>query len=286
MCDGTGLTEFSKRFPDRYFDVGIAEEHAITFAGGLSVAGMKPLVALYSTFSQRVYDQLFHDICIQNLPIVLALDRCGIVAGDGITHQGIFDYAVFSTLPNVTIYSPETFFELTSAMRESFSNADVSIIRYPKGMENITNKEQQAFEVFDNSHYSTTRNVVDAEILIVTYGRITRQVFSAMQIIEDKYSVAILKLNKIYPINIEDFLPFFKNKKVIYFVEEGIKSGGVSEKIVSQIQCCAISAQTHIKAIESYLPHGELEDLLEHCRLTSTLIANDIISAMEMSVSL
>lgn len=81
MCDGTGLTEFSKRFPDRYFDVGIAEEHAITFAGGLSVAGMKPLVALYSTFSQRVYDQLFHDICIQNLPIVLALDRCGIVAG-------------------------------------------------------------------------------------------------------------------------------------------------------------------------------------------------------------
>ena len=281
MCDGTGLTEFSKRFPDRYFDVGIAEEHAITFAGGLSVAGMKPLVALYSTFSQRVYDQLFHDVCIQNLPIVLALDRCGIVAGDGVTHQGVFDYAIFSTLPNVTIYSPETFSELASAMRESFSNDDISIIRYPKGTEDITSKEQQAFDAFENNHYSTTRNAVDAEILIVTYGRITRQVFSAMQIIKDKYSVAILKLNKIYPINIDEFLPFFENKKVIYFVEEGIKSGGVSEKIAAQIRCYDISAQMHIKAIESYLPHGELYDLFEHCGLTPNIIAQDIMDTLE-----
>ena len=281
MCDGTGLTEFSKRFPDRYFDVGIAEEHAITFAGGLSVAGMKPLVALYSTFSQRVYDQLFHDVCIQNLPIVLALDRCGIVAGDGVTHQGVFDYAIFSTLPNVTIYSPETFSELASAMRESFSNDDISIIRYPKGTEDITSKEQQAFDAFENNHYSTTRNAVDAEILIVTYGRITRQVFSAMQIIKNKYSVAILKLNKIYPINIDEFLPFFENKKVIYFVEEGIKSGGVSEKIAAQIRCYDISAQMHIKAIESYLPHGELYDLFEHCGLTPNIIAQDIMDTLE-----
>lgn len=286
MCDGTGLTEFAKRFPNRYFDVGIAEEHAITFAGGLSAAGMKPLVALYSTFSQRVYDQLFHDICIQNLPIVLALDRCGIVAGDGVTHQGIFDYAVFSTLPNVTIYSPETFSELTSAMRESFSNADISIIRYPKGPENITNEEQQAFEAFENNHYSTTRNAVDAEILVVTYGRITRQVFSAVQMIEDKYSVAILKLNKIYPLNMENFLPFFKNKKLICFVEEGIKSGGVSEKIAAQLRCYDISVKTYIQAIESYLPHGELEDLFELCGLTANHIAHEIISAMEISASL
>lgn len=281
MCDGTGLTEFSKRFPDRYFDVGIAEEHAITFAGGLSVAGMKPLVALYSTFSQRVYDQLFHDICIQNLPLVLMLDRCGIVAGDGITHQGIFDYAVFSTLPNVTIYSPETFFELASAMRESFLNDDISIIRYPKGTENITSEEREAFETFENNHYSTTQNAVEAEILIVTYGRITHQVFSAMQIVKDKYSVAILKLNKIYPLNIEKFLPFFKNKKLIYFVEEGIKSGGVSEKIISQIRCYDISAKTHIKAIETYLSHGELDELFEHCGLTPNIIAQDITATLE-----
>lgn len=281
MCDGTGLTEFSKRFPDRYFDVGIAEEHAITFAGGLSVAGMKPLVALYSTFSQRVYDQLFHDICIQNLPLVLMLDRCGIVAGDGITHQGVFDYAVFSTLPNVTIYSPETFFELASAMRESFLNDDISIIRYPKGTENITSEEREAFETFENNHYSTTRNAVEAEILIVTYGRITHQVFSAMQIVKDKYSVAILKLNKIYPLNIEKFLPFFKNKKLIYFVEEGIKSGGVSEKIISQIGCYDISVKTHIKAIERYLSHGELDELFEHCGLTPNIIAQDITVTLE-----
>ena len=280
MCDGTGLTEFSKRFPERYFDVGIAEEHAITFAGGLSIAGMKPLVALYSTFSQRVYDQLFHDVCIQNLSMVLALDRCGIVAGDGVTHQGVFDYAIFSTLPNVTIYSPESFSELSAVMRESFASKGVCIIRYPKGVEHISIVAQQDFETFDNNHYSATRNATEAEILIVTYGRITQEVYSAVQMIKDTYSIGVLKLNKIYPINIEDFLFFFKNKKLIYFVEEGNKSGGVAEKMVSQIQCQGISAKTHIKALEGYLPHGELDDLLVHCGLTSNIIAQEINSIL------
>ncbi len=280
MCDGTGLTEFSNRFPQRYFDVGIAEEHAVTFAGGLAAAGMKPLVALYSTFSQRAYDQLFHDVCIQNLPMVLALDRGGIVPGDGLTHQGIFDYALFSTLPNVTIYSPESFSELSLAIRESFANNNVSIIRYPRGAENISIEAQQDFESFDNSHYSATRNAVSADILIVTYGRITHQAYASAMELNRKYSVGVLKLNKIYPININDFMPFFENKKLIYFVEEGIKSGGVSEKIVAQMRCESITAKVHINALTDYLPHGELDELLAHCGLNADSITKDIISIL------
>ncbi len=143
-------------------------------------------------------------------------------------------------------------------------------------------EEQQAFEPFDNNHYSVTRNAADAEVLIVTYGRITKQVYLAIQIIKNKYSVAILKLNKIYPINIEDFLPLFKNKKMIYFIEEGIKSGGVSEKIVAQMSLYNISSKIRIKALEKYLPHGELNELLEHNGFTPNIIAQDILSVLDM----
>lgn len=281
MCDGTGLTEFSKLFPERYFDVGIAEEHAITFAGGLSAVGMKPLVALYSTFSQRVYDQLFHDVCIQNLPMVLALDRSGIVSGDGVTHQGIFDYSIFSTLPNVTVYSPETFSDLSVAMKESFASDNVSIIRYPKGSENISDEALRDFKSFDNEHYSATYNAAESEVLIVTYGRITHQAYAAAQALKSKYSVGVLKLNRIYPINIEDLMPFFANKKLIYFVEEGIKNGGVSEKIISQMRCGNLSAKVHINALDEFLPHGELDDLLIHCGLDANSISREIISILE-----
>ena len=135
MCDGTGLCRFANEYPDRFFDVGIAEEHAVTFASGLAVSGFKPVLALYSTFAQRAYDQIFHDISIQNLPLVLALDHSGIVDGDGITHQGIFDYPIFSSLPSTVIYSPENYEELSSVMKKSLECRSLSVIRYPKECE-------------------------------------------------------------------------------------------------------------------------------------------------------
>ncbi|MBQ8741949.1 MAG: 1-deoxy-D-xylulose-5-phosphate synthase [Clostridia bacterium] len=278
MCDGTGLTEFSERFPERYFDVGIAEEHAVTFAGGLSAAGMKPLVAIYSTFAQRSYDQLFHDVSLQNLPIVLALDRSGIVAGDGLTHQGIFDYSIFSTLPNVTIFSPFTFSELSLAMRESFKDGKISVIRYPKGSECLLPEELVSCD--DNSYF-VTENIEKADVVIVTYGRITCQAYSAAQRLKEKYSVGILRLNRIYPLETEKLVPFLSNKRLVCFVEEGIRSGGVSEKIASRMSALGISSKIHIKAIDNYLPHGELDDLLSHCGLTAEAIANDITSILE-----
>ncbi|MBR2021456.1 MAG: 1-deoxy-D-xylulose-5-phosphate synthase, partial [Clostridia bacterium] len=133
MCEGTGLHNFSKEFPDRFFDVGIAEEHELAFACGLAAGGMKPVCAVYSTFAQRVYDQVFHDFSVQKLPCVLALDRCGFVPDDGITHQGLFDVSLFSSVPGCTIYSPETYEELDESVDKAFDEDCVSVVRYPKG---------------------------------------------------------------------------------------------------------------------------------------------------------
>ena len=133
MPDGTGLKRFRNMYPDRFFDVGIAEEHAVTFAAGLAVGGLKPVVAIYSSFLQRAYDQIIHDVCIQNLPVVFAVDRAGIVGSDGETHQGIFDLSYLSSIPNMHVMAPKNKWELSDMMKYALSlNAPVAI-RYPRG---------------------------------------------------------------------------------------------------------------------------------------------------------
>jgi len=133
MPIGTGLTEFAGRFPERFFDVGIAEEHALTMAAGMAAGGMKPVVAIYSTFLQRGYDQILHDICLQKLPVVLAVDRAGLVGDDGETHQGVYDMAFLSTMPNMTIYSPSTQQELVHMLKLAVSRGEPAAVRYPRG---------------------------------------------------------------------------------------------------------------------------------------------------------
>ena len=133
MPIGTGLSEFSTRFPDRFFDVGIAEEHALTMAAGMAACGLQPVVAIYSTFLQRGYDQILHDICLQKLPVVLAVDRAGLVGDDGETHQGVYDAAFLSTMPNMTIYSPATQQELTHMLSLALSSGEPAAVRYPRG---------------------------------------------------------------------------------------------------------------------------------------------------------
>jgi 1-deoxy-D-xylulose-5-phosphate synthase len=133
MPSGTGLTAFAKLFPDRFFDVGIAEQHAVTMAAGMAAEGMRPVVAIYSTFLQRSYDQLLHDVCLQKLPVVLAVDRAGLIGADGVTHQGIYDMAYLSTLPNMTIYAPATQQELTHMLRLAITSGEPCAIRYNRG---------------------------------------------------------------------------------------------------------------------------------------------------------
>ena len=133
MKDGTGLTPFAKKYPDRFFDVGIAEEHAVTFAAGLAAAGLKPVFAVYSSFLQRGYDQMIHDVCLQNLPVVFAVDRAGLVGNDGETHQGLFDLAYLSGIPNMTVMSPKNKWEFADMIRFAIEFHGPIAIRYPRG---------------------------------------------------------------------------------------------------------------------------------------------------------
>lgn len=268
MCDGTGLASFSQAHPERFFDVGIAEEHAITFASGLAVSGMKPVVLLYSTFAQRVYDQLSHDVAIQRLPFILALDRAGLVPNDGITHQGIFDYNIFSTIPNTEIFSPETYDELKNAFSHGFASAKITVIRYPKG-------SYQSYEpafpmIADGNTLAYTKNIETAETVIVTFGRMTKTAHDAIKL-SDK-NIGLLKLIQIFPLDYKKIASLLRNAKNIYFLEEGYRSGGVSEKIAAYLQ----DKNIKIHAIENFVDHGNLADLNHLCGFTAEKICQGI----------
>ena len=267
MRDGTGLAPFSKAYPERFFDVGIAEEHAITFAGGLARNGMKPVVLRYSTFAQRVYDQLSHDIALQKLPIVLALDRAGLVPGDGITHQGIFDYAIFSSVPNTEIYAPETYDELEKAFESGFESSNITVIRYPKGS---FSEYTPAIPMIQNDVFSYSENIGTAETVIVTFGRLTKTAHEAIK--KSKKNIALLKLIRVFPLEYTKIEELLKNAKNIYFLEESYLSGGVSEKLAARLQ----NKKIKIHAITEFIEHGELSELNILCGFTAENIESAI----------
>lgn len=274
MADGTGLSCFEKRFSERFFDVGIAEEHAVTFAGGLAKRGMKPVLALYSTFAQRSYDQALHDISLQNLSLTLLLDRCGIVEGDGVTHQGIFDYGLFSCVPNVKIYSPDMYDELKNVVSLSVNDSCLSVVRYPKGNEKSTEWVREM--VYDSEHmlyYS--RGIENASRVIVTYGRMADAANEALKALPN--DVAVIKLLKIFPLDNEYLASFLSGKEMVYTLEEIYKNGCVGEKIASCLS--GTDTRVKIKAIEDFVPHGSLDELYSALKLTPNDIVNDILES-------
>ncbi|MBQ8495949.1 MAG: 1-deoxy-D-xylulose-5-phosphate synthase [Clostridia bacterium] len=268
MCDGTGLSSFAQTYSERFFDVGIAEEHAITFASGLAAGGMKPVVLLYSTFAQRVYDQLSHDVAIQKLPLILALDRAGLVPNDGITHQGIFDYNIFSTIPNTEIFSPETYEELQKAFSYGFASNKITIIRYPKGS---YSKYPTAHRmIFMGNELAYSENIEAAETVMITFGRLTKTAHEAISLLGR--NIGLLKLIQLFPLDIEAIKNLLKNAKNIYFLEEGYRSGGVSEKLAVHLQ----DKNIKIHAIESFVEHGSLANLNRLCGFTAEQISKKL----------
>ncbi|MBQ3041476.1 MAG: 1-deoxy-D-xylulose-5-phosphate synthase [Clostridia bacterium] len=269
MCDGTGLTPFAEKLPNRLYDVGIAEEHAITFATGLSVSGMKPVVVLYSTFAQRTFDQALHDIAIQGLPMTLLLDRSGIVGGDGITHQGIFDYPMFSSIPGVNIYSPQTYSELEECIEKAVNSEKFDIIRYPKGKE--TKYKSSLEMIYDEKKtLAYSSNIEKATRVIVTYGRITSL---ANEVAEGLGDCAVIKLIKIFPLDIEKIATLLNGKELAYVLEESTKTGGVGEKLQPALNK---AQKVYIHAIDGFVEHGELNDLYNFCGFTRDNIINNI----------
>jgi len=273
MCEGTGLLDFSKKYPQRFFDVGIAEEHEIAFAGGLAAGGMKPVCAVYSTFAQRVYDEVFHDLSVQKLPCVIALDRSGFVPDDGVTHQGLFDVSLFSSIPDCSIYSPETYSEMEMCFNKAFDGQGVSVVRYPKG--SMSEYDRSAFEYINNEAFAVCGDI-NAEISIVTYGRITEQAYGAYLQLKDRHTVKIIKLVSIYPVDYETVSKLISSSKLVYILEEGIKSGGIAEKISCNLNA-DFSGKIIINAVDNeFAFHAKTEELFEHFGMTSVQICREI----------
>lgn len=261
---GTGLSQFSKKYKSRFFDVGIAEEHAVTFAGGLAKGGMIPVFAVYSTFLQRSYDQIVEDAALQGFKMILAIDRAGIVGEDGETHQGIFDTAFLNTIPNVTIYAPSYFDELSYMLNDAVNNGEgVCAIRYPRGGE-MYKPKGYIFDLEDFSVYGKQ----DSDIAIVTYGRIFSNASLAKEKLESKgIKTCIVKLNKIKPIKNEviDYLSRFKK---IYFFEEGILSGGIGEHLNSLLSQSGYRGEFKLTAInDEFVNHASVASILKKLHL-------------------
>lgn len=259
MASGCGLTDFSKEFPNRFFDVGIAEQHALTFAGGLARNGMKPVFAVYSSFLQRGYDQVIHDLALQGHPMTICIDRAGIVGEDGETHQGLFDVPMLLPIPGVSIFSPATYDELRSALRRSIENEQgVSVVRYPRGCapaEQLTFKDVDA----DVQWYGNNE-----DFCIVSYGREVVPCLKAIRLA--KVPVTFLKLNKIFPISEETIQKLLSFKKILV-VEEGFINGGIGAYLGNALLNRGFHGTFKNVGVENlFMRSGKPNELLkEHC---------------------
>ena len=266
MTGGTGLNEFSKQYKNRFFDVGIAEEHAVTFGCGLASKGMRPVFAVYSTFLQRAYDQLIHDAALGDLHLVLAVDRAGIVGADGETHQGVFDVSMLNSIPNTTVFSPTYFDGLRMSMYEALYNQEgLAVVRYPRGGE-LYKPEGFGEESTDYNIYGD----INADYLIVTYGRMFSYAAKARELLKEQgVNVCLLKLCKIKPINPET-VEYAKGFKSVWFFEEGIKNGGIARTFSDKLTHVGFTGNYHLKAIhDKFVKQMSVNEALKMLKLDS-----------------
>lgn len=274
MAEGTGLAEYRQRFKDRFYDVGIAEEHAVTFAGGLAAGGMLPVFAVYSTFLQRAYDQLIHDVALQGTKVLLAIDRAGIVGEDGMTHQGLFDVAFLRTVPGVTLYSPAYFQELRQQMEFLVEHGQgLCAVRYPRGRElykpAYLKSSTEAFSVYGRT---------DREICVVTYGRLFSFAAEAADKLRDRgIEVKLLKLNRVIPIDpaaVKEVI----GCRTVFFFEEGVHRGGAGEGFASMLLEAGFAGQYVLKAMEMpFVKHAPMFRALENLGLSTKGIIETVL---------
>ena len=270
MSTGTGLVDFSYKYPERFFDVGIAEEHAVTFSSGLAKNGMIPFFAVYSTFLQRSYDQLVHDVAMQDLKVIFGIDRAGFVGEDGESHQGVFDTAYLMSVPNLSVFAPSSFDELREMMYQAAYRENHAVaIRYPRGGQGKIidgyKYERADFDTFGDTN---------AEKCIVGFGREFLNVYDALGELDNTFAI---KLNRIKPIN-PNVLDLLKNVKTVYFFEEGIKSGGVGECFGSMLAESDVTAKfRHICIEDEFIKQASVESQLKKYRLDKESII-DIVN--------
>ena len=280
MRTGTGLLDFSKRYRDRFFDVGIAEEHAVTFAAGLAVNGLLPVFAVYSTFLQRSYDQLIHDVSMQHAHLVLGVDRAGVVGEDGETHQGLFDVSMLNAIPDTTIYSPCYFDGLESALTAALFDCEgLAAVRYPRGGEG---EKPEDYSV-ENLNYDIVGDR-DADTLLITYGRLFNEALKARRLLQKQgKKLCILKLCRIKPIDIEA-VRFAASYPHIRFFEEGMASGGTAQLFRTRLSDLSYSGDYHITAVEDrYVSHATVKNTLKNLGFDAQSMARSVQQDEEVS---
>lgn len=277
MTLGTGLSEFSKKYKDRFFDVGIAEEHAVTFACGLASKGMIPVFAVYSTFLQRSFDQMLHDAAMQKLHMVLAIDRAGVVGDDGETHQGLFDVPMLNAIPETTIFSPCYFDELENSLFTSVYMCDGLVaVRYPRGKELYRPDDFKVSSI----NFSLYGNK-DCKNIIVTYGRLFSYACKAKEILAKQgIDVCILKLCRIKPIDIKA-VEMALDYNNVFFFEESMKKGGIAETFCSMLLENDFNGKYHSKAIdEIYVQQQSVSEALKDIKLDDKSMADYIFDKL------
>lgn len=275
MPDGTGLKRFHNKFPERFFDVGIAEEHAVTFAAGLAAGGLRPIVAIYSSFLQRAYDQILHDVCIQNLPVVFAIDRAGLVGSDGETHQGIFDLSYLSSIPNMHIMAPKNKWELSDMLKFAVAFDAPIALRYPRG---------EAYDGLAQFRAPIALGKAEMiyeeqEIALVAVGSMVKTAEEVRERLKrEGYRVSLINARFVKPIDEEMLLQIAKTHPYIVTMEENVASGGFGERVREFLSSCAhVQVQVLSFAIpDAYVEHGNVEVLKKEIGLDAEEIAEQI----------
>ncbi len=280
MSIGTGLDAFECAYPDRYFDVGIAEEHGLTFSAGLCAAGLSPYFAVYSTFLQRGYDNLLHDIALQELPVRIMIDRAGISVGDGATHHGIFDVSMLLSIPKISLYAPISYDSLGRIMRETVETTSPVAIRYPNAAETPETLSRLSYisERIDSLVLSDFAPETAPENIFITYGRITDNVLHASDILKREgknVGTVVLETLKPYKPSINLLRDLTKNAKKIVLCEEGIRNGGISEALLSElISSRSCECRISIAAIDdNFASPASPADIFDYVGLSAEKIA-------------
>lgn len=270
MREGSDLVEFSKRFPDRYFDVGIAEQHAVTFAAGLACAGEKPVVAIYSTFLQRAYDQLIHDVALQNLPVLFALDRSGIVGGDGATHQGSFDLSYLRCIPNLTIMAPSNENELRQMLYTGFQLTTPCAVRYPRGV-GIGATVEQEMSCIPLGKAEIRRK--GHTIALLAFGSMVYPSLS----VGASLDATVVNMRFVKPLDERLLLNLAKSHSLLVSLEENVKVGGAGSAVSEFLHQQGITCDVLILGLpDRFIEHGDPNTLLSRVALDTAAILSAI----------
>lgn len=278
MPDGTGLKRFRNMYPDRFFDVGIAEEHAVTFAAGLAAGGMKPIVAIYSSFLQRAYDQILHDVCIQNLPVVFAIDRAGLVGSDGETHQGIFDLSYLSSIPNMHIMAPKNKWELSDMMKFAMNFNGPIALRYPRGEAYDGLREYREPIRFGKAEWI----FCERNIALVAVGSMVKTALTVREELNRRgYACSIINARFVKPIDTEILDEAVEGHRLIVTMEENVASGGFGEQVRAYLDSSGARVRImNINIPDEYVEHGNVEILRHEVGIDADTILEKILKAL------